>query len=199
MEKDSRTILFGLFFLILMILVIVFSSCTKTVSKNVEVHDTIYIAHNQVDTTSVFGFAHENNFVSKADTVLSFRIDTIVKSIVKHDSILVRDSIYIKEKNDSIYIYKEKWNTKVITNHDTIYKAKVDTIFKSVTDTVYKTKTDTIKVHHYHLENDSVVHHNTSNSKVTKVKWKWYHTVVSLLWIALTIVVAGWIWKRWKE
>ena len=47
-----------------------------------------------------------------------------LKTVFQRDSILLHDSIYVKESGDSIYIYKERWNTKIVLKHDTLYKIK---------------------------------------------------------------------------
>ena len=50
--------------------------------------------------------------------------------IVKRDSVRFydRDSIFIKEKGDTIYQYVEKWRWRDRVRVDTIYRARVDSV-----------------------------------------------------------------------
>lgn len=57
------------------------------------------------------------------------------------DSIFFRDSIYIKEKNDTVYQYVEKWRTKYLQRTDTLYKAVRDTTVIKETVEVPRQKT----------------------------------------------------------
>ena len=127
-KKDLKTILLLLFFMLLFGVLYSLVSCTKTTQKVVTTHDTVFVAHSSVDSTYEGNFGHEKDFTSKTDT--------IIKNVVKRDSVLIRDSVYVREKGDSIYIYKEKWRTKIDIKHDTIFKSKTDTVYKSKTDTV---------------------------------------------------------------
>lgn len=51
--------------------------------------------------------------------------------IVKRDSVRFydRDSIFIREKGDTIYQYVEKWRWRDRVRVDTIYRARVDSVF----------------------------------------------------------------------
>lgn len=51
--------------------------------------------------------------------------------IVKRDSVRFydRDSIFIKEKGDTMYIFKEKWRWRDRTRVDTIYRVRVDSVY----------------------------------------------------------------------
>lgn len=51
--------------------------------------------------------------------------------IVKRDSVRFydRDSIFIREKGDTIYKYVEKWRWRDRVRVDTIYRARVDSVF----------------------------------------------------------------------
>lgn len=51
--------------------------------------------------------------------------------IVKRDSVRFydRDSIFIREKGDTIYQYVEKWRWRDRVRVDTIYQARVDSVF----------------------------------------------------------------------
>lgn len=50
------------------------------------------------------------------------------------DSIFERDSIYVREKADTVYQYVEKWRTRYLQKTDTIYQAVHDTT--TVTTTI---------------------------------------------------------------
>ncbi len=54
--------------------------------------------------------------------------DSIYINKVEKDSVLVKDSIYIKEKNDTILI--EKWKTRYVSKYitDTLFVTKVDSV-----------------------------------------------------------------------
>ena len=66
--------------------------------------------------------------VIKDKTVIDSTKNTSKEIITKHDSIYIyhRDSIFIKQKNDTVFI--EKWNTKIerLIKRDTVIKT--DTI-----------------------------------------------------------------------
>jgi len=50
--------------------------------------------------------------------------------IVKHDSVTFydRDSIYIREKGDTVYKYVEKWRWRDRVRVDTFYRTRVDSV-----------------------------------------------------------------------
>lgn len=64
------------------------------------------------------------------------RTDTVWGSHTAHDSIYVRDSIWVSQmqQGDTIYIEKVKWKTVWgnHTAHDTVYKATHDTVTVAV-------------------------------------------------------------------
>lgn len=51
----------------------------------------------------------------------------------KTDSIYIRDSIFIKEKGDTVYKYVEKWRVRDRIIHDTLIVSQTDTVFVDVT------------------------------------------------------------------
>lgn len=132
-------------------------SCTKTVKEVVETHDTVFQDIEKKDSTSEISH--------KTDTVYQFRTDTFEKVTVKYDSIIKRDSVYVKDKGDTVVIYKEHWNTKV--------NIKTDTVYKSKTDTVYKVKTDTVKIIRFVERNDSSYHSSDKDKLKVKQKRTW--------------------------
>lgn len=68
--------------------------------------------------------------------VESVRIDTLVKSAVRVDSVRLTDSVYVVEKmqGDTFYITKTKtqWRDRLQLRIDTVYRSKTDTITKVV-------------------------------------------------------------------
>ena len=58
--------------------------------------------------------------------------DTLIQTKVVHDSIRVKDSTHVSEKQngDTVLIEREKWHTKFVYRdvHDTLYVSKTDTI-----------------------------------------------------------------------
>lgn len=55
--------------------------------------------------------------------------DTTYISKVQVDSVFRRDSVFVKEKNDTIYIYKEKVRDRYRLLRDTVYRRKVDSVY----------------------------------------------------------------------
>lgn len=55
--------------------------------------------------------------------------DTTYISKVQVDSAFKRDSIFVKEKNDTIYVYKEKVRDRYRLLRDTVYQHSVDSVY----------------------------------------------------------------------
>lgn len=55
--------------------------------------------------------------------------DTTYISKVQVDSVFRRDSVFVKEKNDTIYIFKEKVRDRYRLLRDTVYRHKVDSVY----------------------------------------------------------------------
>ena len=55
--------------------------------------------------------------------------DTTYISKVQVDSVFKRDSIFVKEKNDTIYVYKEKVRDRYRLLRDTVYQYSVDSVY----------------------------------------------------------------------
>lgn len=57
-----------------------------------------------------------------------YQHDTTYVQSVKVDSIFRKDSVFVKEKNDTIYIYKERIRDRYVFRHDTLRLVKVDSV-----------------------------------------------------------------------
>lgn len=55
--------------------------------------------------------------------------DTTYISKVQVDSVFNRDSIFMREKNDTIYVYKEKVRDRYRLLRDTVYQHSVDSVY----------------------------------------------------------------------
>ena len=64
--------------------------------------------------------------------VIEHRTDTLIQTNLQHDSVYVRDSVYVHEyqKGDTIFSTTIKWSTKYVERevHDTTYISKTDSI-----------------------------------------------------------------------
>ena len=56
--------------------------------------------------------------------------DTTYISKVQVDSVFKRDSIFMREKNDTIYVYKEKVRDRYRLLRDTVYQHSVDSVYE---------------------------------------------------------------------
>lgn len=76
------------------------------------------------------------------DTIVEdhFIVDTIYKVFNRHDSIYMKDSVYVHAKNDTIWV--EKSSTKFIE------RLRIDTLWKDrvVVNTRYESKVDSIPI-----------------------------------------------------
>lgn len=88
------------------------------------------------------GCAASRDVIRHNETIYKYqdRQDSIFKALLLRDSIYVHDSIYVREKGDTVYQYVEKLRYQ--------YKDRVDTIYRNVLrcDTVYIERTDTTTV-----------------------------------------------------
>nr|DAH79254.1 MAG TPA: metallo-beta-lactamase [Caudoviricetes sp.] len=55
--------------------------------------------------------------------------DTTYISKVQVDSVFKRDSIFVKKKNDTVYVYKEKVRDRYRLLRDTVYQHSVDSVY----------------------------------------------------------------------
>ena len=105
---------------VLAVVYAVLTSCTRTVQRVVETHDTIYVGHTDV--------ASRDSVASRTDSVRVAKRDSTERIVVHRDSVVVRDSVFVRERGDTLYIYKERWNERLVVRHDTIREVATDTM-----------------------------------------------------------------------
>ena len=59
---------------------------------------------------------------------IRYQRDTTYVQQVKVDSVYRRDSVFVREKGDTVYIYKERIRDRYIFRHDTLRLVKVDSV-----------------------------------------------------------------------
>ena len=59
---------------------------------------------------------------------ISYQRDTTYVQQVKVDSVYRRDSVFIREKGDTVIIYKERIRDRYVFRHDTLRLVKVDSV-----------------------------------------------------------------------
>lgn len=96
--------------------------------------------------------------------------DTTYISKVQVDSVFRRDSVFVKEKNDTIYIYKEKVRDRYKFLRDTIYRHKIDSVY---------------------IDRERVV-------KVEKELTAWQRSRLRGFWILVAMVGGFVVWKYRK-
>lgn len=57
-----------------------------------------------------------------------YQHDTTYVQSVKVDSTFRKDSVFVKEKGDTVYIYKERIRDRYVFRHDTLRLVKVDSV-----------------------------------------------------------------------
>lgn len=57
-----------------------------------------------------------------------YQHDTTYVKSVKVDSIFRKDSVFIREKGDTVFIYKERIRDRYVFRHDTLRLVKVDSV-----------------------------------------------------------------------
>ena len=72
--------------------------------------------------------------------VSTHQMDSVFARMTQRDSIYVHDSIYVREKGDTVYQYVEKLRYKYVNSVDTLYK------YRTLRDTVYMERCDSIRV-----------------------------------------------------
>ena len=78
--------------------------------------------------------------------VESVKTDSIYINKLQVDSIYMQDSVYIKEKGDTIYMYKYKYLNRYKLLTDTMYVNRTDTIYNVVEIEKQLTKWQKVKL-----------------------------------------------------
>lgn len=191
-KKDLRTILLLLFMMLIFGVVYSLVSCTKT-QESLVTHDTVFVAHSITDSVKTHHGASDSLVKAHSDTLYVVKSDSVSRASASVDSVYVRDSVYIREKGDSVYVYKEKWRERLVFMRDTLYKARTDTVLKIVRDTVVKVRTDTVRVYQSVERNDSTYKSKEKEKEVIKERR-------TLSWLkvlgAMVLVFGGIAWWR---
>ena len=194
-KKDLRTILLLLFIMLVFGVVYSLVSCTKT-QKTLVTHDTVFVAHSLTDSVKTHHGASDSLVKAHSDTLYVVKVDTLKKTVVRYDSVVSRDSVYVREKGDSVYVYKEKWRERLVFMRDTLYKSRTDTVLKIVRDTVVKVRTDTVRSVRYVERNDSTYQSKEMEKEVIKER----RTLSWLKVLGVMVIVFGVItaWRRFR-
>lgn len=192
-KKDLRTILLLLFMMLIFGVVYSLVSCTKT-QKTLVTHDTVFVEHSLTDSASTHHGASDSLVTAHSDTLYVVKSDSVARASASVDSVYVRDSVYIREKGDSVYVYKEKWRERLVFMRDTLYKTRTDTVLKIVRDTVVKVRTDTVRSVRYVERSDSTYKSKEKEKEVTKER----RTLSWLKVLGVMVIVFGGItaWRR---
>ena len=91
---------------------------------------------------SCVGARYASTYEGSRDStrVSTHQMDSIFARMTQRDSIYVHDSIYVREKGDTVYQYVEKLRYKYVNSVDTLYK------YRTLLDTVYIERRDSIRV-----------------------------------------------------
>mgnify|MGYP004617403013 FL=1 len=83
-----------------------------------------------------------NTYQMQQDSTYSSvqRLDSLFRAIMQRDSTYQRDSIYIREKGDTVTKYVERTKYRIVTRTDTLYRDRIRT------DTLYINRTDSVTV-----------------------------------------------------
>lgn len=64
----------------------------------------------------------------QAQTTTAYIRDTCYVSRVQVDSVYRRDSVFVREKGDTVYRYVERWRDRYRILRDTVYRGRVDSV-----------------------------------------------------------------------
>lgn len=81
-----------------------------------------------------------NTYQMQQDSTYSSvqRLDSLFRVMMQRDSVYQRDSIYIREKGDTVTKYVERTKYRIVTRTDTVYRdrLRIDTLYINRTDSV---------------------------------------------------------------
>lgn len=97
-----------------------------------------------------------------------YQRDTTYIRNTRVDSTFKRDSVFVKEKGDTIYIYKEKIRERYRIVRDTLYRSKIDSVY---------------------IDREKEV-------KVEKELTAWQRFRLNGFWILAAIVVGYFVWRN---
>lgn len=60
--------------------------------------------------------------------VESVRYDSIYRTLVQRDSVYLQDSVFVRERGDTVYQYRYRYLFRDKVRHDTVYVAQIDSI-----------------------------------------------------------------------
>ena len=100
-----------------------------------------------------------------------YQRDTTYITNTRVDSTFKRDSVFVKEKGDTIYIYKEKIRERYRIVRDTLYRSKIDSVY---------------------IDREKEV-------KVEKELTAWQRFRLNGFWILVAIIVGYVAWKNKKK
>lgn len=75
-----------------------------------------------------------------ADSYYGSHNDSSYSQKERVDSVFIRDSIYIREKGDTVFKYVEKWRVRDRIVRDTLIVSQTDTVFMDKTEVQYVDK-----------------------------------------------------------
>ena len=150
-------------------------SCTRTI-RSVERTDTVYVERRLADTLFVRQGA--------SDSLVRVKSDTSYKTDVRHDTLTVRDSVFVRQANDTTYIYKERIKERVVNRRDTVLQVR--------TDTVVMLRRDTVAVYRSSVSGDSVSSVSVSSREEKPNPGKTWVICVAVLAAAEVLFLLWW-------
>src|SRR5450432_432423 len=151
-------------------MVVIYTSCVKTVDVIHNIHDTTILNHLQIDTFTRTSVKYDTTVIHDNN------LDTVIQ--VKHDTIVVKttttDTLF-KVFSDTLYLTKTVYDTTVktatIIKHDTVINYMTVTKYDTVTNYVTVLKHDTVtKTQYLHdtlnnfttvIQSDTIIKINT--------------------------------------
>lgn len=97
----------------------------STVNRIVEWAFRICVAAIVAAVVYAFVGCSSTQYVPVADV----HTDSSYFSRIRQDSIFIRDSVYVKEKGDTVFQWKYKYVYKVVTERDTAFIERADTVY----------------------------------------------------------------------
>lgn len=114
---------------------------------------------------------HRASVEKKTDYANTLHLDSLFRTMLQRDSIYARDSIYVREKGDTVTQYVEKVRYQ--------YKTRTDTIYRNILhrDTVYIERTDSVTI---------------EKPRYIEKPIKWYNS--GFMWLGKICCIAAILW-----